>query len=44
VPDEPRADPPDEETQFRGTLFVVMVIIMLTAGMWAAMYFMLLGR
>jgi hypothetical protein len=44
VPNEPRADPPDEEPQLSGTLFVVMVIIMLTAGMWAAVYFMLLGR
>jgi hypothetical protein len=44
VPDEPRADPPDEEPELSGTLFVVMVIIILTAGMWAAVYFTLLGR
>ena len=35
---------PDEEPQLSGTLFIVMVIIILTAGMWAAVYFTLLGR
>lgn len=40
--DDPHA--PDEEPQLSGTLFVVMVIIILTAGMWAAVYFTLLGR
>lgn len=40
--DDPR--PPDEEPQLSGTLFAVMVIIILTAGMWAAVYFTLLGR
>lgn len=34
----------DEEPQLSGTLFIVMVIIILTAGMWAAVYFTLLGR
>lgn len=48
--DDPRREPPagppadDEEPEFIGTLFVVMVFIMLTAGMWAAVYFILLGR
>jgi hypothetical protein len=36
--------PDDEEPDFYGTLFVVMVIIILTAGMWAAVYVMLLNR
>lgn len=35
---------PDEEPQLSGTLFIVMVIIILTAGMWAAVYFTLLER
>ena len=35
---------PEEEPQLSGTLFTVMVIIILTAGMWAAVYFTLLGR
>lgn len=35
---------PEEEPQLSGTLFIVMVIIILTAGMWAAVYFTLLGR
>ena len=34
----------EEEPQLSGTLFTVMVIIILTAGMWAAGYFTLLGR
>lgn len=42
--DEPGTRPPDDEPSFVGTLFVVMVIIMLTAGMWAAVYLTLLGR
>lgn len=45
--DEPRPDVSEsgeEEPQFIGTLFVVMVFIILTAGMWAAVYLMLLGR
>ena len=45
--DETRPDPPEldeEHLEFTGTLFVVMVFIILTAGMWAAVYFMLLGR
>ncbi|MDX1624221.1 MAG: hypothetical protein R3199_09585 [Gemmatimonadota bacterium] len=41
-PVEPSED--EEEPEFVGTLFVVMVFIILTAGMWAAVYFMLLGR
>lgn len=36
--------PDDEEPEFLGTLFVVMVIIILTAGMWAAVYLTLLNR
>lgn len=42
--DEPSTPPSGEEPEFRGTLFIVMVIIMLTAGMWAAVYLTLLGR
>lgn len=42
--DERQAPTPSDEPEFRGTLFIVMVIIMLTAGMWAAVYFTLLGR
>lgn len=38
-------DPPEEEElEFVGTLFVVMVFIILTAGLWAAVYLILLGR
>lgn len=33
-----------EEPELIGTLFVVMVLIIFTAGMWAAVYFMLLTR
>lgn len=45
--DEPGSDVPEsggEEPRFIGTLFVVMVFIILTAGMWAAVYLMLLNR
>lgn len=53
--DEPRPTDPatpepggpstgEEEPDLIGTLFVVMVLIILTAGMWSAVYFMLLGR
>jgi len=35
---------PEEEPRFVGTLFVVMVFIILTAGMWFAVYLMLLDR
>lgn len=42
--DDPQAPPPGDEPEFRGTLFIVMVIIILTAGMWAAVYLTLLGR
>lgn len=44
--EEPRPEEigDEEEPEFVGTLFVVMVFIILTAGMWAAVYFMLLGR
>ncbi|MDX1661193.1 MAG: hypothetical protein R3326_05335 [Gemmatimonadota bacterium] len=34
----------EEEPELIGTLFVVMVFIIMTAGMWSAVYFMLLGR
>lgn len=34
----------EEEPRFTGTLFVVMVFIILTAGMWFAVYLMLLNR
>jgi len=34
----------EEEPRFVGTLFVVMVFIILTAGMWFAVYLMLLNR
>jgi len=34
----------EEEPRFVGTLFVVMVFIILTAGMWFAVYLMLLDR
>lgn len=36
--------PDDEEPEFFGTLFVVMIIVILTAGMWAAVYMTLLNR
>lgn len=36
--------PEEEEPDLIGTLFVVMVFIIMTAGMWSAVYFMLLGR
>lgn len=36
--------PEEEEPELIGTLFVVMVLIIMTAGMWSAVYFMLLGR
>lgn len=36
--------PEEEEPELIGTLFVVMVFIIMTAGMWSAVYFMLLGR
>lgn len=44
--EERDAPPPleEEEPELVGTLFVVMVFIILTAGMWAAVYFTLLGR
>jgi hypothetical protein len=44
VSDE-RDHPVDEDQPtFIGTLFVVMVIIMLTVGLWTAVYLTLLGR
>ena len=36
--------PDDEEPDLFGTLFVVMIIIILRAGMWAAVYVTLLNR
>jgi hypothetical protein len=35
---------PEEGPEFLGTLFVVMLIVILTAGLWVAVYFMLLNR
>lgn len=39
-------DPRGSEDQptFVGTLFVVMIIIILTVGLWTAVYLTLLGR
>lgn len=34
----------EEEPELTGTLFVVLMFIILTAGLWAAVYFILLGR
>lgn len=36
--------PPDELPPPVGTLFVMMLYIMLLAGMWGAIYFEFLGR
>lgn len=41
-PDRPETE--EEEPIFVGTLFVMMVLIILTAGMWAVAYFNFLGR
>lgn len=34
----------DDDPEFLGTLFVVMLIVMLTVGLWVAVYLMLLSR
>jgi hypothetical protein len=46
VIDERDAPPPsgEEEPELTGTLFVVLMFIILTAGLWAAVYLILLGR
>ncbi|HKY59378.1 MAG TPA: cytochrome c oxidase subunit 2A [Gemmatimonadota bacterium] len=36
--------PEGEDPEFPGTLFVVMLIVILTAGLWVAVYLMLLNR
>jgi hypothetical protein len=36
--------PEGEGPEFLGTLFVVMLIVILTAGLWVAVYLMLLNR
>ena len=34
----------EEGPEFLGTLFVMMLIVILTAGLWVAVYLMLLNR
>jgi hypothetical protein len=48
-PNEQHADPasplpPEQEPVTTGTLFILLVFLMALAGLWAIMYFMLLGR
>jgi hypothetical protein len=35
---------PDQEPDVRGTVFLMVVFLMLMVGMWAIMYFQLLNR
>lgn len=43
--EEPKPDSQkEEEPQFIGTLFVLMIYIMFTAGMWFAVYRILFDR
>jgi hypothetical protein len=37
-------DHDDEEPDVRGTVFLMVVFLMLMVGMWAIMYFQLLSR
>jgi hypothetical protein len=38
------SDHDDQEPDVRGTVFLMVIFLMLMVGMWAIMYFQLLGR
>lgn len=41
---ERSGDPPESEQGPVGTIFVLIIFLMVLAGMWGAVYFTLLGR